>query len=152
MALRYNLLKKNYFNKSIIKKKSKSFRNVYNKLLVVDMMIYLRLIINNIGISLPIDVEIIIKEYLKPVIPNIIMNPHKEYIHYISSPVYDLELLKINKDGYKFKYGKYSFHSDDYIYFNLIEKNILFSKRYDFLFFIKDYEFVINNMKKFLDG
>ena len=149
MTLIYEIFKKSYNYFPIAKIKPKSFTIVYNKLLVVDMMIYLRLITNKLGIVLPKELELYIKKYLIPYIPKLNMEPHKEYIHLLSSPVYDLELLKINKDGYKFRYGKHTFKSNDYIYFNLIENNILFFKRYDFLFFIKDYDFVINKMKKF---
>jgi hypothetical protein len=149
MTLIYEIFKKSYNYFPIAKIKPKSFTIVYNKLLVVDMMLYLRLITNKLGIVLPRELELYIKEYLIPFIPNLNMEPHKEYIHLISSPVYDLELLKINKDGYKFRYGKHTCQLNDYIYFNLIENNILFFKRYDFLFFIKDYDFVFNKMKKF---
>ena len=148
MTLRYKILKRRCYNDTIYEE-SESFTVVYNKLLVVDMMLYLRLITNNLEIIIPKDVELIIKEYLQPNIPNLIMERHKKYIHIISTPVYDLQLIKTKRDGYHFTYGKYSLDTNDYIHFDLIENNLLDPLRYDFAFFIKDYDFVMNEMKKY---
>ena len=148
MTLRYKILKKRCYS-NITHKKQESFTLVYNKLLVVDMMLYLRLITNNLEIIIPRDVELIIKEYLQPNIPNLIMKSNKKYIHIISTPVYDLHLIKTKRDGYHFTYGKYSLDTNDYIHFDLIENNLLHPLRYDFAFFIKDYDFVMNEMKKY---
>ena len=67
----------------------------------------------------------------------------------ISAPVYDLELINIKREGYHFTYGKYSIESDHYVHFDLIVNNLLYPYRYDFGFFIKDYDFIINEMKKY---